>query len=179
MRLSDRSWAILRKLQDRASVGTLPKANITTRLLTAGLVGTSPNQTQIEAICYSLNQKMPERFVNYTKAGRNTTSSVFGSAAQGVGLKNWLHQIVLGCELLIRLRAETQAVSYVGLMTDETSALLFVCDRFMQDVEIRVKPEKTGLDDPARYSVAAMKHARQSDGLIRFAELLRWPYMDE
>lgn len=70
-------------------------------------------------------------------------------------------------------------LSYAGLISDEISALLFVSNAFMQDVEIRVKPEKTGLDDPARYSVVAQQHVRQSAGLIRFGELLRWPYMDE
>lgn len=125
-----------------------------------------------------MNRNIPD-FATYTKAGRNTTNNVFGSAAQGVGLKNWLHQIVLGSELLLRLRAEKRVVSYSGLVTDEISALLFVCYSFMQDVEIRVKPERTGLDDPARYSVVASQHARQSAGLIRFGELLRWPYMDE
>ena len=64
------------------------------------------------------------RFPDLYKAPILSTYFI-GNASIGTGLRNFLYQILLGCELLIRMRKQSIVTSYLGFMTDETSAYLF------------------------------------------------------
>jgi hypothetical protein len=121
----------------------------------------------------------PNRFIDLSKA-TNFSSHFFGTLT-GIGLTNFLFQILLGAELLIRLRKEPRTTSYAGIMSDATSALVVLSQLWMENVTIRVLPAlapATALA-PQRYTLVANNNQRQAEGLIRFAEALAWPYLDE
>lgn len=132
----------------------------------------------------------PSRFIDFSIA-RNISNNTFGSSVgDGIGLKNFLFQILLGAELLIRLRKEPVTTSYVGLVTDAISALLVLSDLWMQNVTIqcpRAPATTTSLTSSTltanlpipKYTLIAMQHQLQAEGLIRFGETISWPYMDE
>jgi hypothetical protein len=128
----------------------------------------------------------PTRFIDFSKA-RNISDNTLGSSdSNGIGLRNFLFQILLGAELLIRLRKEPAATSYVGLVTDATSALMVLSASWMENVTIydsslTLSTAVTAANLPSSnlYILVAEKHRRQAEGLIRFGETLSWPYMDE
>jgi hypothetical protein len=132
----------------------------------------------------------PTRFVDFSKA-RNFSNNTLGTATQGIGLQNFLFQILLGAELLVRLRKEPVTTSYAGLITDATSALMVLSALWMENVTIQ-GPSATATTPPLtpwtstttpnprpQYTLLATNYQQQVEGLIRFGELLSWPYMDE
>jgi hypothetical protein len=130
----------------------------------------------------------PTRFIDFSKA-RNISNNTLGSSnGHGIGLQNFLFQILLGAELLIRLRKEPVTTNYVGLITDAISALMVLSASWMQNVTIQgpratVSPPSTTTTTlnslSPRYTLVAAQHQLQAEGLIRFGETLSWPYMDE
>ncbi|KAF3914324.1 hypothetical protein AA313_de0203241 [Arthrobotrys entomopaga] len=143
-----------------------------------------PNQTdadkanlrnQITDICYVLNRVDATKYVDISNC-RHLTNNTLGTVAQGVGLKNFLFQILLGCELLVRLLKEPINASYTGLISHNISANLVISDLWMQNIDTRRETTPAGLP---RHLLISLVHQRQCEGLIRFAETLKWPYMDE
>ncbi|KAF3927865.1 hypothetical protein ABW20_dc0104150 [Dactylellina cionopaga] len=143
-----------------------------------------PNQTdadkanlrnQITDICYVLNRVDAARYVDLSNC-RHLTNNTLGTTAQGIGLKNFLFQIMLGCELLVRLLKEPANASYTGLISHNISANLVISDLWMQNIDTRRETTAAGLP---RHLLISLVHQRQCEGLIRFAETIKWPYMDE
>jgi hypothetical protein len=134
----------------------------------------------------------PTRFIDFSKT-RNFSNNTLGGAAQGIGLRNFLYQILLGAELLIRIRREPITTSYAGIVTDNISALMLLSDLWMQNVTIQgpgttttttttttPTPSTAILITPGPlYTLYAIKHPSQAEGLIRFGEAMSWPYMEE
>jgi hypothetical protein len=134
----------------------------------------------------------PTRFIDFSKA-RNISNNTLGSSTgNGIGLQNFLFQILLGAELLIRLRKDPVTTSYAGLITDAISALMVLSALWMQNVTIldagattTTTPftpgttTTTSVPPSPRYKLLATQHQLQAEGLIRFGEMLSWPYMDE
>ena len=89
-------------------------------------------------------------------------------------MRNFLFQILIGAELLIRLRKEPATTSWRSIVTDNISALLVLSSLWMQHVTIQGPKEGAH-----RYLIYAHDQQRHSEALIRFAEALQWPYMDE
>lgn len=142
-------------------------------------------QAAIESICLALNKNVflyTDRFVDFSKA-RNISNHTLGGLNQGIGLHNFLFQILLGAELLIRLRKEPVATSYAGLVTDSISALIVLADLWMQNVTINgpmsIPPIPPGKPVPIPYTLYSKVHQRQVEGLIQFAEALQWPLVEE
>ncbi|EWC43849.1 hypothetical protein DRE_07293 [Drechslerella stenobrocha 248] len=132
-------------------------------------------KNQITDICYVLNRVDPLRYVDMSIC-RHLTNNTLGTAAQGVGLKNFLFQILLGCELLVRLLKEPANSIYVSLISHNISANLVISDLWMQNIDTRRETTPAGLP---RHLLISLVHQRQCEGLIRFAETLKWSYMDE
>jgi len=138
----------------------------------------------------SLNRSIydaPTRFIDFSKA-RNFSNNTLGNATQGIGLQNFLFQILLGAELLIRLRKEPVTTSYACLIGDPISSLIVLSALWMGNVTIQGPrttvtttslTSSTTIPPSPRYVLIAGGHQRQAEGLIRFGELLSWPYMDE
>ena len=122
----------------------------------------------------------PTRFIDFSKA-RNFSNNTLGTATQGIGLGNFLYQILLGAELLVRLRKEPPNTSYAGVMTDNISSLVILSALWMANVTIQgpSPTTTTTLLLSPRYHLIAMQHQSQTEGLIRFGEAMLWPYMDE
>lgn len=116
----------------------------------------------------------PTRFIDFLTTG-NLARHFLGT--EGIGLTNFLFHILLGAELYIRLRKAGTRLGYANIMTNTTSALVIIAQQWMENVTIRVQPQSAGA--PKRHTLVANNHARQSEGLIRFAEYLAWPYLDE
>ncbi|KAL2869804.1 uncharacterized protein BJX67DRAFT_321673 [Aspergillus lucknowensis] len=118
------------------------------------------------------------RFVDLNKVG--CVSSYFiGGLSSGDGLRNFLYQILLGCELLVRLRKEPVTTSYTGVMTDSTSALLVLGSMWMSYVTFNGPSNPNAKDSANSYTFISRVSKSQSEALIRFAEALEWPFMDE
>jgi hypothetical protein len=160
--------------------------------LQSGFFGGGSRQRQIDSICLLLTRSLydaPNRFIDFSKA-RNFSNNTLGSTAQGIGLHNFLYQILLGAELLIRLRKEPVATSYAGIITDNISALIVLSALWMQNITIQgpraiattatpTATTATLLRPEPRYTLYSVGHAKQAEGLIRFGEAMSWPYMDE
>jgi hypothetical protein len=78
----------------------------------------------------------PTRFIDCSKA-RYFSNNTLGVASSGIGLKNFLYQVLVGAELLVRLRKEPAIVSYSALVTDPISGLLVLAARWMENVVIQ------------------------------------------
>ncbi len=123
----------------------------------------------------------PTRFTDFTKA-RSFTSNFLTAANQETKTRDFLFQIMLGYELLIRLKLQPALTSYAGIMTDYISTIIVLADLFMQNVQITTPTSPTTSlfsTTPPKYAFFATNHQRNTEGLIRIAEALAWPYMDE
>jgi hypothetical protein len=155
--------------------------------------GADSRQRQIEAICMTYNRSLyeaPTHFLDFSKE-RNISNNTLGSSiGNGIGLQNFLFQILLRAELLIRVRKEP-LTSYDWLITDASSALMVLSALWTQNVTIQ-GPRATAVTNPLtpsttmsanplspKYTLVAMQHQQQAEGLIRFGEALSWLYMDE
>lgn len=147
-------------------------------------------QRQIEDLCYALNRNEPNTFVDFSVA-RNISNNTLGSPGQtSIGLTKFLYQILLGAELFQRLLKEPRNISYAGLVTDPVSALLVLADQWMKNVDVTKSAASTAalganpdpirlLLNPPKYLLVSLVHRRQTEGLIKFAEMIKWPYIDE
>lgn len=120
----------------------------------------------------------PTRFVDFLTTGA-FTRHIFGTG--GIGLTNFLFHILLGAELYIRLKQAGAGVRYPNIMTNTTSALVVIAQQWMENVTIRVTRPAIGSPTGTRpkHTLVANNYTRQSEGLIRFAEALAWPFLDE
>ena len=111
----------------------------------------------------------PGRFINFL-ASVTLTRHVFVSG--GIGFTNFLFHILLGAELLIRLRKAGTGVRYPNIMTEATSALGYIAGQWMGNVSISRSPPTPGSPATAsgKYKLHPVNHARQTEGLLRFAE---------
>lgn len=123
-------------------------------------------------------EKARPRFPDLANA-RNISTFVVGNQSGGIGLRNFLYQIMLGCELLIRLTLEPLTTNYAGLIRDTTSALLVLGERWMSSIFIKGPSLGTPVDHPNSYTFSSLIARSQTEALLRFGEALRWPYMDE
>jgi len=90
-------------------------------------------------MCMALTRSLydaPSRFIDCSNA-RVFSNYTFSTADSGIGLKNFLYQILIGAELLIRLLKEPTTISYSGLVTDAISGLIVLAGRWMENVVIQ------------------------------------------
>lgn len=149
--------------------------------LQSGFYGGGSRQKQISYMCMALTRSLydaPSRFIDCSKA-RFFSSNTLGAASSGIGLKNFLYQMLIGVELLIRLRKEPATISYSGLVSDAISGLIVLAALWMENVVIQGPKAGLTKDDPKAYTLYASQNQRQVEALIRFGEAMEWPYMDE
>ncbi|KAJ4373067.1 hypothetical protein N0V83_003358 [Neocucurbitaria cava] len=143
-------------------------------------------QRRIDSFCLMLTRAFydePTRFTDFTKA-RTFTNNFLTAVNQETKTRDFLYQVLLGYELLIRLKLQPALTSYAGIMTDYISALIVTADLFMQNVQLTTPTAITATTsltttNPPRYAFFAINHQRNAEGLIRIAEALSWPLMDE
>ncbi len=107
--------------------------------LQSGFYVGGSRQKQISYMCMALTRSLydaPSRFIDCSNA-RVFSNYTFSTADSGIGLKNFLYQILIGAELLIRLLKEPTTISYSGLVTDAISGLIVLAGRWMENVVIQ------------------------------------------
>lgn len=167
---------------DQGLASFLGLSQVNTLQFGFGVGGT--RQRRIDSLCLMLTRAFydePTRFTDFTKA-RTFTSNFLTAADQETKTRDFLFQVMLGWELLIRLKLQPALTSYAGIMTDYISALIVTADLFMQNVQVTSPTAITSTlptTTPPRYAFFATNHQRNAEGLIRIAESLSWPLMDE
>jgi hypothetical protein len=158
-------------------------------VLQFGFWANGTRQRRIDSLalmCTRAFYDQPSRFSDFTKA-RYFTTSLLTPSEQETKLRDFLFQILMGAELLLRMRLQPAGTSYASIITDYISGLIVVADLFMNNVEIKNSPVAaisgtgltTTLSSNPRYAFYAINHQRNAEGLIRFAEALSWPFMEE
>src|ERR1700737_836513 len=141
-------------------------------------------QRQITDLCETLNRSDPTRFVDLSK--ERTISRNFVNLPQGLGFEKFLYQVLLGYELLLRLRNQPVTTSYRNRIGQKISANLLISEQWLHNVQLQSNysttdvqgsPITSGIE--VSYVFRPQIHDQQVEGLIRFAELLSWPYMHE
>ncbi|KIM86353.1 hypothetical protein PILCRDRAFT_322985 [Piloderma croceum F 1598] len=122
---------------------------------------------QIKDICMALNRR--DIFEDFSN-----TSSVAALALTppptGMGMWNFVYQIVLGYELHLRL--EKEGGGWYSGVNDKVSANMLISKQWINNVEMF-----TGGD--SKLEMRSRVQARQIDGLLRFAEIMEWPQISE
>src|ERR1700753_4334221 len=119
----------------------------------------------------------PTRFRDFSKAPPFTSLLL---SANMTTRRDFLFQVLLGAELLLRLRMQamlTPLVSYTSYITEYSSTLMVLADLFMLNVQSTKSPALTGTG--YQYKFVALNHRENANGLLRFAEALSWPFVDE
>ena len=135
-------------------------------------------RSQITELCKILNWNDPNRFVDLSKSRSICTH--FLQPGQ-LGFEKFLSQVLLGYELLVRLRKEPATTSYVNLIGDKISANLLISDRWVRHIRIGLDYSQLLATSGPQflYTFDSQIANRQVDGLLRFAELMSWPHIHE
>lgn len=78
----------------------------------------------------------PTRFMDCSKE-RFFCNHIFNPGTTGIGLRNFLYQMLIGAEILIRLRKEPALTSYAGIVTDAISATIVLAALWMENIVIQ------------------------------------------
>ncbi|KAG8858030.1 hypothetical protein FRB91_010569 [Serendipita sp. 411] len=88
----------------------------------------------------------------------------------GMGVRLFLLQMLLGYELYLRLKVCDNTSSFPGI-TQQVNSTLEMAVRWVENVSTEIVD--------GELKVYSKIHERQADGLIAFAEAMRWPALDE
>lgn len=132
---------------------------------------TSPQiQEEIVNLCCQLNNPRFEDF--------SLTNSVrVGVSPSSLRFNDVFHELILGYELSLRLdKTGWGWLEFVGKyirdgITDKVIAAVLMSQLWMQNVSITSRR--------GDYILHSSVHKSQTDGLLRFAEILHWPHMRE
>jgi hypothetical protein len=126
---------------------------------------------QVSHMCYQLNRG--DRFKDFREA---STVFLYAMAPPptGLGLWNFLYHIVVHYELYLRilLLQETGGGWTVGVQ-HKIAANILIAKRWLDGVDHQIEPRTESI------TVLPKAHTRQLEGLVRFAEILKWPYLNE
>jgi hypothetical protein len=137
-------------------------------------------QDRIDNICYMITRAHfdePTRVRDFSAIG-NLSRLLKPSAAQPTQLRDFLFQIMLGFELLIRLRKQVVHPSYSSVITYNISCMMVAANQFKTNIRIVQRPATSGSASPT-YTFVPLNHNSHAQGLIKFAETIRWPFLDE
>lgn len=157
-------------------------------LISYGFGPDGTNQKRIDSLCLLLSRAHfdePARFPNFCFRSQFSFSFFLTSRAQETVTRDFLYQILLGAELLVRLRKQSVETSYRGIMTHYISTLVFCASLFMANVIIlgpSSPPVEGNMNEaPALpvYSFASRAYARQAQALLEFGQAISWPFMDQ
>jgi hypothetical protein len=93
-----------------------------------------------------------------------------GPPPDGMGIRLFLLQVLLGYELYLRLKTCENAASFSGI-TQQVNATLVVAQRWVDNVSVEIRE--------SHLKVYSNVHKEQVSGLISFCESMGWPYTDE
>ena len=93
-----------------------------------------------------------------------------GPPPDGMGIRLFLLQVLLGYELYLRLKICDNAASFPGI-TQQVNATLVVAQRWVDNVSVEIRD--------SHLKVYSNVHKEQVSGLISFCESMGWPCTDE
>ncbi|KAI9792116.1 MAG: hypothetical protein M1833_001264 [Piccolia ochrophora] len=134
---------------------------------------TSTVEGQITTLCLVLNRYDPAQFVDLSKSRSVCNKTATANMNFATGLHRFLYQVLLGAELLVRLLKQPTTTNRAGYVSDAISSLLLIADLWMSNVDV----VRSGMTQ--NFHVVSRVYQRQIDGLLYFAEQLRWPFMEE
>ena len=123
---------------------------------------------QIMDLCMALNRR------DVCLDFRDTSSIALlalASPPAGMGIWNFLYQIVLGYELHLRL--EKNSDSWYSGVNDKVSANMLISKQWINNVDMYIEGADSNLKMRSRVQ------ARQIEGLLQFAEIMKWPHLSE
>jgi hypothetical protein len=127
---------------------------------------------QIMDICMTLSRR--DQFDDF-----KDTSSIgllaLAAPPAGMGIWNFVLQIVLGYELYLRLQ-RNDGTWYSGV-NDKVSANMIISRQWINNVDMFMESDLEGVSFDVK--LRSRVQARQIEGLLRFAELMRWPHLGE
>jgi hypothetical protein len=88
----------------------------------------------------------------------------------GMGVRLFLLQVLLGYELYLRLKVCENASSFPGI-TQQVNSTLQVAVRWVENVSSEISE--------GQLKVYSKIHEDQVEGLIAFAEAMKWPFLEE
>lgn len=88
----------------------------------------------------------------------------------GMGVRLFLLQVLLGYELYLRLKVCDNASSFPGI-TQQVNSTLDVAVRWVENVSAEISE--------GQLKVYSKVHETQVEGLIAFAEAMKWPFLHE
>jgi hypothetical protein len=88
----------------------------------------------------------------------------------GMGVRLFLLQVLLGYELYLRLKICDNASSFPGI-TQQVNSTLEVATRWVENVSTEISE--------GQLKVYSKVHESQAEGLVAFAEAMKWPFLDE
>lgn len=91
-------------------------------------------------------------------------------APDGMGIRLFLLQVLLGYELYLRLKICDNAASFPGI-TQQVNATLVVAQRWVDNVSVEIRE--------SHLKVYSNVHKEQVSGLTSFCESMGWPCTDE
>ncbi|KAH8651223.1 hypothetical protein BX600DRAFT_473258 [Xylariales sp. PMI_506] len=157
-------------------------------ILQFGFGSTGTLQQRIDNLCYMLTRSyydFPTRFHDFAKM-RNFSPIIRTGQVQEAQLRNFLFQILIGAELWIRLDLQATPAAYSGIITENIASLLVAAHLFMLNVSITVVPQSTVLNavggtttNGPFYKFKSLNHHNNGVGLLKYAETIGWPLMDE
>src|ERR1700683_3494610 len=89
----------------------------------------------------------------------------------GMGTWNFVYQIVLGYELHLRL--EKESGGWYSGVNDKVSTNMLISKQWINNVDMFTEGGDSNLKMRSRVQ------ARQIEGLLRFAEIMKWPHLSE
>jgi len=142
--------------------------------------GFGPNgraQDRIDNICYMITRTYfdePTRVKDFSVFGSFTNCLRAQNDATGQNkVRDFLFQIMLGLELFVRLRAQIVPPSYSTIITSNISCMIVAANQFKSNVQIT---EVSG-SNPLKYNFKPLNMTTNAEGLKKFAEVMRWPYL--
>lgn len=126
---------------------------------------------QIKDICMALNRR--DIFKDFRDA-ISISHLLHASPPVGMGMWDFVLQIVLGYELYLRLKKDDGGSWYSGI-NDRVSATMLISKLWVDNVDMTTEDDGYVSNSKFRSRV----QARQIEGLLRFAELMKWPHLSE
>ncbi|KAF4622668.1 hypothetical protein G7Y89_g14358 [Cudoniella acicularis] len=133
-------------------------------------------QSKIESICLMFTHTAyedPTRFVDIPQIP-SIAFHFLEQEDQNEQVRDFFYQMLIGIELVVRLRKEPTTTSWHGIVSDHLSNVMAMAAQLIQGVLI-LSPNA----DESKYSFFPVKHQKQTEALIQFAETLSWPCLDE
>ena len=109
-------------------------------------------------------------FLDFSRIRSITLAAIASPEPNGIGLAKFMHQILLGYDLLLR---SSKSRSKTGVVASPRKfwANMLISKLWIENVEM--------VPNGNEFKLQSRVHESQIEGLLKFAEMLEWPYITE